>query len=327
LYTGAGFTGTSLTINEGNYKFIPTSFYNKLQSIKITEGYVVELFAMPYFNQKKVTLYSDAKSFPESWGLKSGSLRIFKPETRVSDSILAIDPWEDVEVFALLRKDQSYPLNFSDTGKVILYADCNYQGKQKEISFGDFKTTAPWSVSSIKIPADKKIIVFKQAGFKGSPKIFTSDDNCLPADWNNRIASIKVIENSFGGLLGDTGIGLGGLGIKGMGSGGGGASNGSIGSGGGNWGNGSYGSGTGVNIVIYDKCNLTGRSRSLGTGEYATIPSAETISISSIRIPAGKKVQVFLGKNFTGTSFTLYATQKCLPANWNDKILSMKITE
>jgi uncharacterized membrane protein YgcG len=328
LYTGAAFTGTSLTVNEGNYKFIPTAFYNKLQSIKISEGYVVELFSMAYFNHKRVTLYTDTESFPESWGLKSGSLKIFKSEYKIPDSIISLDPWENITVNETMSKNLSYPVNYNDTGKVILYSDCNYLGKKQEINAGNYSSIAAFSISSLKIPADKKIIVYKQKGFKGTPKIFTNDDNCLPGDWNNKIVSMKVINNLIGGFYSDT-TGIGGLGIKGTGSGGGGYGGGSIGasgSGGGNWGGGA-GSGTGINVVIYDKCNLTGRSRSLGVGEYVTIPSRETISISSIRVPTGKRVQVFSGKNFTGNTITLHATQKCLPANWNDKILSMKITE
>jgi len=229
-----------------------------------------------------------------------------------------------------MSNDLSYPVNYSDTGKVILYADCNYLGKNNEIGFGSFITTEAWNASSIKIPSDKKVIVYKQMGFKGTSKVLTNDDNCLPVDWNNQIASIKVISNSLSSslsdLLGDTGTlkGSGGLGISGTGSGGGG-SGGGIGISGS--GGGTYGSGTGVNIVIYDKCNLTGKSRSLGAGEYNTIPSGETLTISSIRIPANKRVQVFSGKNFTGNSTTFYTTQKCLLSNWNDKILSMKIIE
>jgi Beta/Gamma crystallin len=328
LYSGPGFTGNSITIKEGNYKLIPTAFYNKLKSVKISEGYVVELFSMAYFNHKRVTLYSDTESLPESWGLKSGSLKVFKSEVEIPDSIASLDPWKNVEVYETRSKDLSYPVNYNDTGKVIAYSDCHYIGKQQEIGVGKFSNISAWSISSIKIPADKKILIYKQKGFKGTPKILTNDDNCLLTDWNNKIASIKVIQNSLGGLLGDTGYGLGGLGIKGMGSGGGGSGGGigASGSGGGYWGGGA-GSGTGINVVIYDKCNLTGRSRSLGVGEYGAIPSGTSITISSIRIPTYKRVQVFAGRNFTGNSTIFYATQKCLPAGWNDKILSMKILE
>lgn len=333
LYTGPNHTGKTLSLKEGNYKIIPQVFYNKLKSLKIAEGYVAELFSLPMYRGKKVVLLSDLASFPEDWGNKIGSLKIFNPGKETPDSFAMLNPWENIQEIEASSMSSSFPVTYSDTGNVILYSECNYVGKKNEINTGNYKSVSAWGISSIKIPGDKRIIVYSLPGFKGNSTLLNADENCLMANWNNKISSIKVMNNSLADLLNDTGTlkgnGIGGLGIKGTGSGGGGygGGGGSVGSGGGNWGSGKFGSGTGVNVVIYDKCNFAGKNRSLGAGDYAVVPSGETLKISSIRIPAGKTVQVFSGKNYTGNSVSFYANQNCLQAAWNDKIQSLKITQ
>jgi Beta/Gamma crystallin len=312
LYTNCGFTGNKVELYEGGYRSMPTGFAKTLSSIRIPADYKAELYSKPYFSGKKVTLQSDEFCFPSDWNDLTASIQILIKEPNENTN----DPWtnaEETENAGSISELIASNSNYSSGGEVIVYADCNYGGKDSSLAVSAFNNVSSLSISSIKIPADKVVMVYSGKNFLGTKTILSRDEACLAAGLNNKILSLKIELK-----------GLGGLGTTGQGSGGGGAS----GSGGGfnssGWGS---GSGSGASVRVFDNCNFSGMSRAMGDGNYAAMPSGFAKKVSSIRVPAGKRVTVFTGANFAGNSFVFLKDINCLPANWNNKILSMKITK
>lgn len=312
LYTNCGFTGNKVEIYEGGYRSMPAGFAKKLSSIRIPAGYKAALYSQPYFIGKKVTLQSDEFCFPSAWNDSAASIQILKKEPDENTN----NPWantEETEKAGSISELIASNSNYSSGGKVIVYADCYYGGKDSGLAVTAFNDVSSLSISSIKIPADKMVMVYSKKNFAGTKTILSRDEACLAVGLNNKILSMKIELK-----------GLGGLGMTGQGSGGGGASGSGGGFNGSGWGS---SGGSGASVRVFDICNFSGISRAMGDGNYAAMPSGFANKVSSIRVPAGKTVTVYSGTNFTGNSFKFSKDVSCLPSNWNNKILSIRITK
>ncbi len=81
-------------------------------------------------------------------------------------------------------------------------------------------------------------------------------------------------------------------------------------------------------VVIYSSCNYTGKAATLGPGNYYN-PFQFHIgdnTLSSIRIPAGFRVELYDNINMLGVPYVVRNNISCLPASYNNRFSSIRVT-
>jgi len=158
------------------------------------------------------------------------------------------------------------------------YEDINYQGQYFCYATGADISVVPAGtndqISSIRVFGNVEVTVYKDGGFRGSSRRFTSNMNNLgTAGWNDRISSFRVDERSSNGNWG----GGGAYGGGGYGS--------SYGGGYGNSQGGGYGSGWGG---AYGGGSHGGWSNNNDSGSRWTYQQAEQIVRRAYRSTLGR---------------------------------------
>ena len=92
---------------------------------------------------------------------------------------------------------------YSQSNKISLYEDCNYNGKQLNLKPGSYRpvqysSTMRKKISSMKVPAGFIVKVYTGDNFNGSSAIYTRDVACLDSTFNNNIGSMIVEQISPG---------------------------------------------------------------------------------------------------------------------------------
>ena len=88
---------------------------------------------------------------------------------------------------------QIYPKPSASDGTIV-YVDSEYQGFGRALAPGQYD----WGqihndvISSIKIPAGRKVIVYSDVNFSGETKTFTADTPYVGDDFNDQISSIVI---------------------------------------------------------------------------------------------------------------------------------------
>jgi beta-glucanase (GH16 family) len=82
---------------------------------------------------------------------------------------------------------------------------------------------------------------------------------------------------------------------------------------------------------VFQDCQYKGWAKQLAIGNYTTAQLAAlgvtNDAISSISVPAGIKIQLYQGDNFTGSSITLTADNNCLiDEAFDDNVSSLKVS-
>lgn len=89
-------------------------------------------------------------------------------------------------------------------------------------------------------------------------------------------------------------------------------------------------------VTLFSDCNFAGKMADVSFGEYASMEKAGFANdvLSSMKIPAGVKVQVFEHDNFKGDTAVFTKDIFCLvnvkiskTRNWNDRVSSLKISK
>lgn len=82
-------------------------------------------------------------------------------------------------------------------------------------------------------------------------------------------------------------------------------------------------------VTASDECDLAGFSSGFGVGDYTSADMQNRFlgndRMSSIVIPEGFKVILYMDDNFTGQSIELTGNVNCFSAEWEDKVTSMKV--
>ena len=90
---------------------------------------------------------------------------------------------------------------------VIVFSECGYAGRSKGLPIGDYSALRKVgiehnAVSSIIVPEGLAVEVFQLRGFGGHWYRLNQNQICLKGNWNNRIGSLRVVEddprNSYG---------------------------------------------------------------------------------------------------------------------------------
>ncbi len=177
---------------------------------------------------------------------------------------------------------------------VTVYRDCQYRGSSHKLYEGEYRDrdlgVGNDAISAIRIPRGWKVIVYTDNNFRGMSRTFDESVSCMPADLNDKISSIRV-ERDRGYQSTQP----------------------------------AYGSGR-DKITLYEDCNYRGRSHQLGPGRYYDNQlGIGNDRLSAIRIPDGMKVTVYMDNNFRGASVTFDGDVSCMPAQYNDKVSSIRV--
>lgn len=177
---------------------------------------------------------------------------------------------------------------------VTIYQDCQYGGRSHALKAGNYLDRdlgiGNDVISAIRIPKGWRVTVYTDNNFKGVSRTFDEDVVCIAADLNDKISSIRVAHKS-------------------------------------NHSNSSAGSRTQM-ITLYEDCNFRGTSHSLRPGNYVDNQlGIGNDRLSSIRIPSGMRVTLYTDNNFKGSSRTFDENVVCMPADLNDKISSIRVTQ
>ncbi len=100
---------------------------------------------------------------------------------------------------------QSYPQRNSyqdreynqDTEYVTVYEDCDFRGKSRALSVGEYQDVQSLnigndSISSVEVPRGLRLVLFEHERLRGKSTLITSDVRCLNDSWNDETSSIRV---------------------------------------------------------------------------------------------------------------------------------------
>lgn len=196
-------------------------------------------------------------------------------------------------------------MSFAQQRFVTLYSECNYYGRASKLYPGRYElnneNVGAFTLSSIRVPYGMKIVIYT-GGTPGTGEKtnFMHDVSCLNYDWNDKTASVVVEEVDE-------------------------ASNNGY-----NYSNNRAPKQPAYHdvVTLFADCNMTGTSVTLSEGwfNYDNFGGVGNDNISSIAIPAGWTVEVFVDKGWNGNRQTFTKSINCLPGVFNNNITSLKIT-
>ena len=284
LFRSCDFMGTRVQIGEGSIpRMGVTSIGNdKLSSFRLPAGYTITLFEDEYFKGKSATFQS------------SQSCLDFPMNNHVSSVIIA-------------RSNNNWgggnQWGFND-GVVTIFRNCEYQGNSKELREGSYESL-PFgfgrNISSIRISRGLQVELYQGPNFTGKRALLRYDDPCFPADWNDRVSSMRV-SNLFNNQPANNG-----------------------------WdpwtdnGGGTPNINNNNSIVFFSNCDYRGGQKRYGRGDYPQVFDYSITSAESLRIPRGLTIEVYNQPNYRGRKLVFESDIDCLPNEISNKIRSMRI--
>ncbi len=180
--------------------------------------------------------------------------------------------------------------NNNNNASVTLFTDCNYTGASSMLGLGYHNLNMMGinndALSSIRVPSGYYAILYENDNYQGASTTLYNDNYCLPGNWNNRVSSIYVGQS-------------------------------------GNNNNFQFNYGK---ITLYEDCNYTGASNTLGVGYHDLSElGIRNDALSSIRIPQGYSVTLYKDDNFLGSQTTENADIPCFNYLWNNKVSSIRV--
>jgi hypothetical protein len=180
---------------------------------------------------------------------------------------------------------------------VTIYRSCNYSGDSQRLTEGDYRDRdlkiGNDRLSAIRIPRGWEVTVYTSGSFDGKSRTFRTDVECMPADLNDQVSSIRV-SRTGGGNFGGSG--------------------------------GSGGSAARNEVRLYVDCDYRGRNVPLREGTYnANELRIGNDELSSLRVGRDMQITLYTDNYQRGRSVTLTRDENCLPAGFNNEISSVRI--
>lgn len=188
-----------------------------------------------------------------------------------------------------------------NSNNVFIYSECYYGGQSNQMLAANYPTMPSnfhRRLSSIRIPAGYEVDLFTQVNFSGKVVRLRSDQACVPPDWNNVVASMKVFKSNSGYYPPNNYD---------------------------PWTQSDMYNPGNSSVTVFDQCNFSGRNYVMADGEYGVLPAAFNRRIFSVKVPPGKEVLLYSGAGLTGPYFVLNADRPCLAGNNEFMISSIKI--
>ena len=284
LFRSCEFMGTRVQIGEGSIpRMRVTSIGNdNLSSFRLTPGYTITVFEDEYFKGKSATFQASQNCLE------------FPLRNNVSSIIIArsTNNWGGGNQWG-----------FND-GVVTIFRNCEYQGSSRELREGSYESLPLGfgrNISSIRISRGLQVELFQGPNFTGKRALLRYDDPCFPADWNDRVSSMRV-SSLFNNQPANNG-----------------------------WDPWTDNSGGAPNInnnnsiVFFANCDYRGNQKRYGRGDYPQVFDYSITSAESLRIPRGLTIEVYNQPNYRGRKLVFQSDVDCLPNEISNKIRSMRI--
>jgi len=302
MYEDIDYKGASKKICGEIPNFVPIGWNDKASSMKIPKGIKVDLFWDINYTGKKLSLDKDTPNF-----VTLG--------------------WNDQASSAKITKNDKVAPKAAKKSCATMYQDINYKGPSKEIC-GEVLNfvTIGWNdkASSIKIPNGVKVDLFWDINYGGKKITLDKDTaNFVTIGWNDKASSAKVYKGVSAGA-GKGGHHRGGVSKAPSKPN---VARGKI-------------SRPAVRppspnvakpptrncATMYEHINYGGASKEICGNIINFVSIGWNDKASSIRIPAGVKVDLFWDINYRGKKITLTKdTANFVTIGWNDQASSAKV--
>ena len=183
LYNSCNYRGQNLPLSDGKYGKLPFGFVNNIYSIKIPAGKQAMLYSGPNFTGAYMQLSGDRDCMIANNEFIVGSIKIspFNNNANTNPGWNGAPP-------------RPTPANIVQE-EVQVYNDCNYQGRNimyKPGSYPFLLTAFSKSISSVKVPVNRRVILYTGINFTGHSYILTNSNSCLELGYNDKIRSVIV---------------------------------------------------------------------------------------------------------------------------------------
>lgn len=282
LYSASEYRGLSLKVYEGSINMMSSTEIgnDRLSSMVVPQGYLVTLYEHFNFQGYAETFNSSVLNMPARLVNQVSSIVI----TRVNGS-----GWVGPEVNGQAGWNNK---------EVMIYSECYYKGASNLMlptEYPSMPANFHRRLSSIRIPSGYEVDLFSEQGFRGRVVRLRVDQPCVPVEWNNIVASMKIYKTNSGYLPPD------------------------------NYDPWANNTGFTNNVNIFSACDFRGTSTPLADGEYADLPYTIRNRVYSIRVPQGKEVILYSGRGFTGSYMQLIGDRGCMIANNEFMVNSIRI--
>ncbi len=182
MYTDCEYGGSAVKLVVGEYTAAQLAAAgiknNTISSIRVAEGYQIELFENDFYRGRSGTLQQN-------------------------DSCLVDDRFNDFISSVVVSRNTQTPATTAATQPkaVTFYAHCNYKGGSVRISQGRYDVNAMKAnkigdnvISSLKVEDGYQVTLFDHTKFGGQGKVFTGNDECLDDDALNERVSSMIVE-------------------------------------------------------------------------------------------------------------------------------------
>ncbi len=211
-------------------------------------------------------------------------------------------------------------LSFQNDG-VRVYSDISYKGSSRNLYPGSYNARdlgeVGRSISSLRVPSGYSLIIYTGSNFSGDRMTITHDISRLGDDWNDKIASLRVVRDGDNRYDNDrNGYGNGGYNNYGRNN-----NN--------NRGNNRFDYSYLNNrsqVTLFEDDSYGGNRQSLSPGSYSMDRlGIANDALSSIFIPNGFEVTLYKDDNQRGERVTLTSSSRSMPSGWNDAVSSLSI--
>ncbi len=86
---------------------------------------------------------------------------------------------------------------YGDVPLVSIFEDCDYRGERRDITVGEYNAMSRAGfpndkLSSIRVPRDLEVVIFRDNDFKGDYARVNKNVRCFDDYWNDEVSSLKV---------------------------------------------------------------------------------------------------------------------------------------
>ncbi len=294
IFSECYYQGSSNKMLPTDYPSMPANFHRRLSSIRIPAGYEVDLFTDVDYKGRVVRLRVDQACVPAEWNNIVASMRIYKNNSGYlpPDNY---DPWSNNGSYSMTGNNTN---NVNNT--VNVYTVCGFKGMSTPLADGEY-ADLPYSIRnrvfSIQIPKGKEVLLYSGRGFTGSYMQLIGDRNCMLTNNEYMVNSIKIRSYNQSMTVNN------------------------------GWSNGTPPRPTPTQTIqqeiqVFNDCYYKGRTASYQPGEYPSLLFTFSNNISSVKVPANRRIILYTGMNYTGSSYILTSNSDCLIGAFNNKIRS-----
>jgi len=189
--------------------------------------------------------------------------------------------------------------------QITLFPECNFLGQPTVLPSGDYDRRAlasmginDNSISSIVVSEGYGVRLHTEDNFRGRFATLTGVMQCLDKPFDDAISSLRVgFANDIEALAAETANPV----VV-----------------------------AGVGVTVFSECGYQGRSATLGNGEFTSANlrayGMTDNSISSVKVPKGMSIALYLNDFKRGRSGKLSADSDCLPDRFNDTVSSVVVS-